>query len=100
MLFANSVLHLKKYLMIKVTIRHEETKYAANPDEQDSLNKFVNELLEPIQWDCIAYGARVDVVRTYSNNYKFVANCEQYSTLVRMQHLLPEVLPIEELFFG
>lgn len=79
--------------MIKVLIKHERWKYRANPDEQKTLDEFVNNILEPILLDCITYNARVDAIITDSGNYKIVALCDQYSTLLKMQELLPELIP-------
>ena len=79
--------------MIKVNVRHELHQYFASEQEKETLNKLINDLLNPIIIDCITYNASVDAVKTMSGNYKIVVNCEHYSTHYKMQSLLPELLP-------
>jgi len=79
--------------MINVVISHYSYKYYASIEEQSFLNKFINDLLEPILIDCIIYNASVKAIITQSGNYKFEPICDQYSTFMAMQNLLPEVIP-------
>ena len=79
--------------MINIKIRHELYQYHATPEEQKVLNDLINELLEPIMLDCITYMAWVDASITADDNYRITAKCDQYSTLLNMQSLLPELVP-------
>lgn len=79
--------------MIKVNIRHEMHQYFAKPEEKKVLEELINSQLEPIMLDCIAFNASVDAVKIDSGNYKIVPKCDQYSTLMQMHSLLPEVIP-------
>lgn len=79
--------------MIKVNVRHELHQYFATTEEQKTLDNLVNDLLEPIMIDCMTFGATVDAKMTMSGNYKIIPHCDQYSTLVKMQSLLPELIP-------
>ena len=48
--------------MIKVEISHERWKHQASEHEQQTLDKLINDLLEPIMIDCVTYNAKVEAV--------------------------------------
>jgi hypothetical protein len=79
--------------MVAVHISHPNYKYLATPEEKSTLSELINVLLEPILLDCITFNASVNAIVTQSGNYKIESICDQYSTLVVMQSLLPEIIP-------
>ncbi|MBK8089471.1 MAG: hypothetical protein IPK31_16925 [Chitinophagaceae bacterium] len=79
--------------MIKVNVIHERWKYQPTPEEQKTLDEFVNGLLEPVMIDCILFKASVDAVKTIDGNYRLEPKCDQYLTLMAMQNLLPKLIP-------
>lgn len=78
---------------MKVKITHHLWKHKTSNEEQIILDGIINDLLEPLQIDCIAYNAGVNAIITEDGNYKIEPHCDQYSTLLKMQELLPELIP-------
>jgi hypothetical protein len=79
--------------MIKVEISHERWKHQPSQEEQQTLDKLINDLLEPIVIDCVTYNAKVEAVISLSENYLIRPVCDHYATLMAMQELLPTVIP-------
>lgn len=79
--------------MIKVQISHERWKHQASENEQHTLDKLINYLLEPILLDCMTYNAKVEAIITESENYLIKPVCDHYATLMAMQEILPTVIP-------
>ena len=80
--------------MIKVEIRHAEYQYRPTKQEQGFFNDYINETLQPIMMECVAWSAKVDVCLTLdSPNYIITPVCDDYKTQIAMQELLPRVIP-------